>query len=60
MSDDKQNRGPRDRERVNIHEPYEVRYWKDKFGCTETQLVQAVNAVGVMAHNVADYLKRNR
>lgn len=60
MSDDKQNRGPRDRERVNIHEPYEVRYWTGHFGCTESQLRQAVSAVGVMVRDVAEYLKRRR
>jgi len=60
MSDDKQNRGPRDRERVNIHEPYEVDYWKGHFGCTESQLRQAVAAVGVMVRDVAEYLKRHK
>lgn len=60
MSDDKHNRGPRDRERINIHEPYEVRYWTGHFGCTESELRQAVGAVGVMVHNVADYLKRHK
>jgi len=58
MSDDKRNRGPRDRTRINIHEPYEVKYWKDHFGCTASELRRAVAAVGVMARDVKAYLKR--
>nr|WP_291642327.1 DUF3606 domain-containing protein [Bosea sp. (in: a-proteobacteria)] len=27
MADDKTNRGPQDRARVNLSEDYEVRYW---------------------------------
>ncbi len=60
MSDDKQNRGPRDRERINIHEPYEVQYRTRQYGCTESDLRQAVAAVGVMARDVENYLKRRR
>jgi hypothetical protein len=60
MSDDKQDRGPRDRERVNVNEPYEVRYWTRRFGCTESELRRAVAAVGVMARDVENYLKRHK
>jgi len=58
MPDNTQNRGPRDRTRINIHEPYEVEYWRGKFGCTESELRRAVTAVGVMVRDVAAYLKR--
>lgn len=58
MSDDLRNRGPRDRARVNVHEPWEVEYWTKKFGCTAAQLAQAVNVVGVMAVDVERYLKK--
>jgi hypothetical protein len=47
MSDDLKNRGPADRSRVNVHEPWEVRYWCGEFGCSESQLKAAVQAVGV-------------
>jgi len=60
MPDNKQNRGPRDRTRINIHEPYEVEYWRGKFGCTASALRQAVAAAGVMARDVEDYLKRHK
>ncbi len=38
MADDKSNRGPADRARVNIHEPYEVEYWSKEFGVTPAKL----------------------
>jgi hypothetical protein len=56
MPDDKSNRGPADRSRINIHEDYEVKYWTEKWGITAAKLREAVGAVGVMSHNVATYL----
>lgn len=58
MSDNLRDRGPADRSRVNVHEPYEVRYWTGKFGCTEAQLRAAVRAVGVMAADVERHLRQ--
>jgi len=52
MVDDLKNRGPQDRSRVNVNEPWEVRYWCGHFGCTEGQLRAAVAAVGVSADAV--------
>ncbi len=56
MPDDKSKRGPADAARINIHEDYEVRYWREKFGCTPEQLAQAVKEVGVMAVDVQKQL----
>jgi hypothetical protein len=58
MADDLSKRGPADRTRVNIHEPWEVKWWCNKFGCTEAHLKLAVTAVGVMADKVEAALKR--
>jgi hypothetical protein len=58
MSDDKTNRGPRDRNRVNTSEDYEVRYWCQAFGCTEAKLKEAVRAVGPMVDDVRNYLTK--
>ncbi|MGH6872831.1 MAG: DUF3606 domain-containing protein [Rhizomicrobium sp.] len=58
MADDKSDRGPADRDRINIHEDYEVRYWTKKFGVTKAELVEAVKAVGVMAKDVAKYFNK--
>ncbi len=52
MSDDMQQRGERDRARVNVHEEHEVRYWTDALHCSREQLIDAVNAVGTSAEAV--------
>ncbi|WP_088189030.1 DUF3606 domain-containing protein [Desulfosporosinus sp. FKA] len=56
MPDDKTKKRPQDSSRINIHEPYEVNYWCDTFGCTEVQLKAAVKAVGDSAAEVKKYL----
>lgn len=58
MSDDTSKRGPADRQRVNVDEDYEVRYWTDKWDVSEERLRQAVAAVGVMASDVEAWLRR--
>jgi hypothetical protein len=58
MSDDKSKIRPQDSSKVNVHEPYEVQYWTQKFGCTKAQLEAAVKAVGVSAAAVEKYLKK--
>ncbi len=57
MPDDLTKRRPQDASRINIHEPYEVRWWTHEFGCTERQLKEAVNEVGTSANAVRKYLK---
>jgi hypothetical protein len=52
MADDKSNRGPADRARVNIHEPYEVEYWSKEFGVTPAKLREPVGKHGVMAADI--------
>jgi len=58
MSDDTSKRGPADRQRVNVDEDYEVRYWTDKWAVGEERLRQAVAAAGVMASDVEAWLRR--
>lgn len=52
MSDDKQNRGPADRARINVHEAYEVEYWSKELGVTPDRLRELVSKHGVMAADV--------
>ncbi|MEJ2816374.1 DUF3606 domain-containing protein [Caulobacter sp. CCG-8] len=59
MADNLQDRGTQDRARVNVNEPHEVRYWTEKFGVSEEDLVQAVTVVGVSAAEVERYLKKD-
>jgi hypothetical protein len=58
MSDDLDKRGPADRRRINIHEPWEVRWWTRELHCTEAELIKAVSAVGVMADDVRRHLRK--
>ena len=57
MADDLTNRGPQDRSRVNVNEPWELRYWTQHFGVTEAQLRAAVSAVGVSRDAVERHLR---
>jgi hypothetical protein len=58
MSDDTSKRGPADRQRVNLDEDYEVRYWTQKWNVSEERLREAVAAAGVMADDVEAWLRR--
>ena len=57
MSDDLQNRGPKDRSRVNVNEEWEVRYWTKEFGVSEEKLRQAVQQAGPSVETVRKVLK---
>jgi hypothetical protein len=57
MSDDKSKKGPQDRNRINLSEEYEVRYWSEKFRVTPERLRQAVQKVGNSAQAVEQELK---
>ena len=52
MSDDKSKLAA-DRERINVNEDYELRYWTEKFGVSAEDLKRAVERVGPMADDVA-------
>jgi hypothetical protein len=56
MSDDPSNRGGQDKQRINLSQDYEVRYWTDKFGVTPDELRDAVDKVGDRASAVAQEL----
>ncbi|MDQ0027810.1 hypothetical protein J2X90_005646 [Variovorax paradoxus] len=45
MADDPKKTGL-DRKLIAMHEPHEVRSWTEALKCTETQLRDAVKAVG--------------
>jgi hypothetical protein len=58
MPDDKSKRRPQDASRIKVHEPYEVKYWCQRLGCTQQQRVDAIGRVGVMAGDVEKELRR--
>jgi len=57
MSDNLQSRGGSDRQRINVNQDYELRDWSKKFGVSQEQLKEAVQAVGTQADRVQQYLK---
>ncbi|NLI31906.1 MAG: DUF3606 domain-containing protein [Deltaproteobacteria bacterium] len=57
MRNEKILRGPYANNRVNPHEPNELKYWSRKFECTEMQLKNAVRAVGASPEAVRSFLK---
>jgi len=60
MSDSKQNRGSPDRDRIDIHDPDEVRNWTKSLGVSKEELQQAVAAVGDRAEKVREHLRAGR
>jgi hypothetical protein len=52
MADDTMKRDYRDRDRINVHEDYELQYWTKELGVTAEKLKQTVEKVGVMAPDV--------
>jgi hypothetical protein len=56
--DNKKDIGSPDRDRINVHEDYELQEWSKSLGVTKEQLKQAVEAVGTSAEKVREYLKK--
>ena len=50
----------RDGVSVHLWDPADVAYWLDRFGCTATELGEAVRAVGSLSDQVERYLQRQR
>jgi methyl-accepting chemotaxis protein len=60
MSDDKTKTGGQDRQRINVHEDYELRDWAKSLNTTLERIREAVQAVGDRAEKVRDYLGQGR
>lgn len=56
MADDPKKTGL-DRKLISLEEKHEVRSWMEALGCSETQLRDAVKAVGNSADEVREFLK---
>jgi uncharacterized protein DUF3606 len=59
MADDQANRRTPsvDRARIDLNDEQAVSYWAAQFGCTEAQLMAAIDAVGVLVDNIRNYLE---
>jgi len=61
MSDNKGNRGSPDRDRIDIHDPDEVRNWTKSLGISKEELERAVREAGSdRADKVREHLNRGR
>lgn len=60
MADDKSKANGSDRNRINVHEDYELRDWATKFNASPEQIKEAVRAVGDRADDVEMHLKGSR
>ena len=56
MTDDLKRKSPEDPTKINVNQQWELNYWCNKFNVTESQLKQAVKAVGVMVKDVKKHL----
>lgn len=56
MSDNLQDRGAQDRSRINVNEPWELRYWTKELGLSEDELREAVKVAGTSASAVREHL----
>jgi len=57
MSDDKSKAHGQDRQRINVHEDYELRDWAKSLDTTPERIKEAVQAVGDRAEKVREYLR---
>lgn len=58
MADDKSSRGPQYLSRISLGDDYEVRYWTDKFGISNSLLEGVVRSVGASASAVEEELRK--
>jgi hypothetical protein len=56
MSDNLENRGPQDRNRINVNEPWELRYWTKTLGLSEEELRNAVRDAGTSVTAVREHI----
>ena len=56
MSDDNTKSQGQDRERINVHQEYELRDWAKSMNTTPDRVKEAVQAVGDRADKVREYL----
>lgn len=59
MADNKSNTGAPDRDRINVNEDYELRYWTEALGVGVEELREAVKAVGTTADAVRRHLNKS-
>ena len=56
MGDNLGNRGAQDRQRIDVNQEHECRYWSGKFGVSTERLRQTVKQVGPLVEDVRKQL----
>ena len=56
MPDNLRKRGPEDQSRINVNEPWELKYWSKTLGVTPERLREVVRQVGPRTEDVEQYL----
>ena len=46
--------------RIDPDQSYQIAYWKQRFGISEEELIEAVREAGGLAGNVEAYLRQKR
>lgn len=57
MADDLNQRGQQDRSRINMNEPWEVKYWTKELGVTQDELARIVRVAGNSVAAVRQHIK---
>ncbi|MBO9571072.1 MAG: DUF3606 domain-containing protein [Chitinophagaceae bacterium] len=57
MPDNRENRGQRDRQRIDADELYEMNYIADKLGVSKEEVRNAIAEVGNNREKVEEYLR---
>jgi hypothetical protein len=57
MIDNLNLKGPQDRARINLNEPYELRYWMKEFAVSEAELRELVEEHGTSVVRVRKILR---
>ncbi|HEY8358874.1 MAG TPA: DUF3606 domain-containing protein [Ramlibacter sp.] len=60
MSDDKSKSQGQDRQRINVHQDYELRDWSKSLNVSPERLKEAVAAVGDRADKVREFLGQDK
>ena len=58
MADDPTKVGAGDRDRINVNQEHELRYWSEKFNVSPDDLKRAVEDVGPMVKDVEKELRK--
>lgn len=59
MSDDTKERGAGDRNRINVNQDHELRYWTKELGVDAETLKATVQRVGPMVSDVRSALRQH-